>query len=140
VTIDAAGAATRRIALPPEGSHSDLAVLADGTVLILDPAQARLLRAAPGETQATAWASLRERAEFPVALATDPAGRLVVLDRHGGGVVIVHPDGAAEARQIDAGWREGELRYPSGLCLDEVGRLFVADTDNGRVQMFQLAP
>jgi tripartite motif-containing protein 2/3/tripartite motif-containing protein 71 len=36
-----------------------------------------------------------------------------------------------------AGWGPGWFSYPKDICIDNLGRLFVADTFNQRVQVFQ---
>jgi hypothetical protein len=34
------------------------------------------------------------------------------------------------------GWKEGLLNYPSQLCVNDRGEIFVADTNNSRIQIF----
>jgi hypothetical protein len=53
--------------------------------------------------------------------------------------VILGADGSFRGRQAGTGWKEGSLRYPSGLCAGPAGTIFVADRENGRVQMFAVS-
>ncbi len=34
------------------------------------------------------------------------------------------------------GWKEGLLYYPSQLCINEKGEIFIADRNNNRIQIF----
>jgi hypothetical protein len=36
------------------------------------------------------------------------------------------------------GWNEGLLYYPSQMCLNEKGEVFIADRGNSRVQVFSI--
>ena len=46
------------------------------------------------------------------------------------------PDGAVVREWGEAGSEEGQFVEPVGLAIDAAGRVYVADTDNGRVQIF----
>ena len=128
----------RQIAFPPEaGFMADLDVDSGGTVFALESVGRRLWVARPGEDSFTPLTgSLKEEMAFPTAIAADAHGRVFVLDGNGGGVVIFGSDGSFRGRQLGRGWKEGSLRYPTGLCFDDSDTLFVADRDNNRVQLF----
>jgi hypothetical protein len=49
----------------------------------------------------------------------------------------VGKDGSFKGRKLRMGWKEGELRYPSDICLDDQGNVFIADRGNNRVQMYR---
>lgn len=68
----------------------------------------------------------------PLALAFDKAGKLYVTDANPiqQKVLVFGPDGNLE-RQINA-----SFAYPNGIAVDKDGRIFVADSNNGRVQVF----
>jgi hypothetical protein len=34
------------------------------------------------------------------------------------------------------GWKDGFLRYPAQLCVNDKGEVYVADRENSRVQIF----
>jgi len=36
------------------------------------------------------------------------------------------------------GWKEGSLNYPAQMCINRKGEIFVADTMNSRIQLFEL--
>jgi len=36
------------------------------------------------------------------------------------------------------GWNEGLLYFPSQMCINDNGEVFIADRDNSRVQIFSL--
>ncbi len=76
---------------------------------------------------------------FPTAIAVDGQGRIFLADQNGDGIVILGADGSFRGRQAGTGWKEGSLRYPSGLCAGPAGTIFVADRENGRVQMFAVS-
>ncbi|HXV77403.1 MAG TPA: NHL repeat-containing protein [Candidatus Polarisedimenticolaceae bacterium] len=140
LVTDAAGRVERRIGFAASAAFlSDVAVDPRGTVFAVDSVGRRLFRA---PTDASELSPLSETLEgdldFPTDLTADPLGRLLVSDRHGGGIVIVGFDGSFRGRQSSMGWRPGMLRYPSGLCVNGNGELFVADTGNNRVQVFRV--
>jgi hypothetical protein len=61
-----------------------------------------------------------------------------VVDQNGSGVVLLGRDGSFKGRKLKMGWKEGELRYPSDICLDDKGDVFIADRGNNRVQIFKV--
>lgn len=138
VQIAASGAVERSVALPAEARGlSDVATDGRGSIFALDGVARRIWVVRPGETAFTLLAGpLSEDLDFPGALEADPAGRLLVADLHGGGVVILGPDGSFRGRQSAHGWKEGLLRYPADLCSSGRGLVVVADRENQRVQVF----
>lgn len=138
VRLDAAGALEREIDLPAEARGAvDLAVDGRGSIFLLDGVGRRVFVTRAGETAfAPLSGSLAEDLDFPGAVDADASGRLLVTDEHGGGVVILGPDGSFRGRQSAYGWKEGLLRYPSDLCSNGRGLLAIADRENQRVQVF----
>jgi hypothetical protein len=136
--LDAGGALERSIDLPADSRGAvDVAVDGRGSILLLDGVGRRVFVARAGEAAFVPLsASLAEDLDFPGALEADPSGRLLVTDEHGGGVVILGPDGSFRGRQSAHGWKEGFLRYPSDLCSNGRGLLAIADRENQRVQVF----
>lgn len=141
VVLDPGGGLLRRIALPDgAGFFSDIAVDGRGAVYAVDSVGARLYVARQDDAAlAPLTPAMRAEMAFPTALAVDPQGRLFIADQHGGGIVIIGPDGSFRGRQAGPGWKEGTLRYPSGLCADGAGTLFVADRENNRIQAFAVS-
>jgi hypothetical protein len=140
VQISASGALERSIDLPAEARGlADVAVDGRGSILALDDIGGRVWVARPGENSFSPLSgSLAEDLDFPSALHADASGRLLVADGHGGGVVILGPDGSFRGRQSAFGWKDGFLRYPSDLCSNGHGLVAIADRENQRVQVFTL--
>lgn len=136
--LDAGGALERAIDLPAEARGPvDVAVDGRGAIFLLDGVGRKVFVARPGDTAfAPHSGSLAEDLDFPGALDADVSGRLLVTDEHGGGVVILGPDGSFRGRQSAYGWKDGLLRYPSDLCSNGRGLLAIADRENQRVQVF----
>ncbi len=65
-------------------------------------------------------------------------GRLLLVDQHGQGLVVLGLDGAFQGRFLAMGWSEGAVYYPSQLCVSDAGTAFVADRGNHRVQLFTM--
>jgi len=138
VVLDPAGAVQRQVPFPAESKFfSDLAVSAGGTVYLIDSVGRKVYSAPKGAAAiAPLSGSLAEDLDFPTSLEVDEGGNLLVVDQNGGGIVILGPDGSFRGRQLSMGWTEGRLRYPSQICVNGKGGLFVADRGNNRVQFF----
>jgi hypothetical protein len=52
--------------------------------------------------------------------------------------LVLSPAGGFLDRLSGRGWKEGQLQYPSQICINGQGRLSVADTLNNRVQIFEV--
>ena len=132
------GALERSVAFPADaGFPTDLTVDSRGTIYVLDGLRRTVYAARKDEKELSAFSkSLAEDLDYPSAIATDGAGHFFVADQNGGGIVILGPDGSFHGRQSAYGWREGYVRYPSGLCANGRGLLIVADRENQRVQVF----
>jgi DNA-binding beta-propeller fold protein YncE len=63
-------------------------------------------------------------------------GKLYLVDTNGNGVVLLGLDGSFLGRQLSLGWSDGQVNYPSQLCVTDGGELWVADRFNHRVQQF----
>jgi hypothetical protein len=81
---------------------------------------------------------LREYLDFPTSITTDNRGTIFIVDQNGSGIVLLGADGSFVGRQLTMGWNEGLLYYPSQMCINEKGEVFVADRGNSRVQIFTL--
>jgi DNA-binding beta-propeller fold protein YncE len=127
----------RQIGLPAaDGFFSDLTVDPQGTIFVLNSVTATVYAAARDAAAFTPLKQgLKEYVNFPTALAADQ-GLIYVVDQNGGGIVILGKDGSFMGRKLRMGWREGELRYPADICLNDKGEVFVADRGNNRVQKY----
>ena len=121
------------------GFFSDLAVDFKGAIFLLDSVKSMVLVAAKdAKTFTPLTKGLREQLSFPTSLTTDSRGGLYVVDENGAGVVLLGQDGSFLGRQLAMGWNEGLLYYPSQMCLNEKGEVFIADRGNSRVQVFSV--
>lgn len=135
------GGTRRSIPFPAEtGFLSDLAIDDMGTVFVIDSVARRVFVARKSAAVfAPLTGMMKAEMAFPTAIAVDGQGMLFIADQHGGGIVILGPDGSFRGRQSGMGWKEGSLRYPTGLCFAGKGMLFVADRENSRVQVFAVS-
>lgn len=138
LVLDSSGKYQRHVPLPTGyGFVSDVTVDGKGTIYIVDSVNPAVYAAASDAKQFTPLGKgLQSHASFPTAIVVDGRGVLYVADQNGAGVVVVGQDGAVLGRQLAMGWTEGLLYYPSQMCLNEKGQMFIADRGNSRVQLF----
>jgi len=131
-----------------------------GTVLSDVPVEGRVsaLAAGPGETFYTAVAeraTIRRHSSdgrvqetwtlpgdgpkpvWPVGIAVEPGGDLMVLDRHTERVLVMDPTGAVKGFGARHGWEPGLLLLPAAIAVLPDGRVVVADQGNGRAEIFE---
>jgi sugar lactone lactonase YvrE len=140
LVLNPQGAYERRIPFP-DTAHlfSDLAVDFKGTVLLLDGTGGRVYAAAESADKFTLMADgLQAYGRFPARLTVDKRGRIYLSDRNGGRIIVLGQDGAYLGKISDHGWKPGLLSYPGQLCIGTGGHLFVSDTLNNRIQIFEL--
>jgi len=71
-------------------------------------------------------------------LGTDQEGNVYVSWANNGRIWVYTGDGRFLCSFGEFGTRVGEFASPGGLWIDSANRLYVADSGNGRVQLFQL--
>lgn len=137
VILDAQGRFARELALPARAIVTDVAVDAKGVIYLTDARAGEIWSG----TRSFALFSrkLREVLNWPAYLTTTGRGHLLVVDQNGDGLVVVGPDGSFQGRQLGIGWNDGLIYYPSQICADAKGDVFVADRNNNRVQAFTTA-
>jgi len=142
----------RVLVLNPEGKYqkqiqfpkdyeffSDLAIDSRGNILLIDCIKAMVFSATKDSNSFFPLTrSLREYLDFPTSLTTDKRGTIYIVDQNGSGIVILGQDGSYLGRQLTMGWTEGLLYFPSQMCVNEKGEVFIADRGNSRVQIFTL--
>jgi hypothetical protein len=129
---------SREIALPKEGSFTDIAVLASGRLYAVDAVAATLWFADdPDRSFRPLAPGARREMSFPTYVASDGRGSLWVVDRHASAIVVLGEDGSFLARARRYGRAEGLLNYPGQLCLT-ARHLFIADRNNNRLQAFAI--
>ena len=123
------------------GYFSDMSVNFKGDILLLDSVQARVLsvkkNAESFSPLSESVRNLKEYIRFPVSLTTDDRGRIFLIDRNGGHIIALGQDGSFLGWTSSFGWKEGLLNYPSQICINNAGKVFIADTHNNRVQIFE---
>jgi hypothetical protein len=136
--LDPGGRYVRQIRFPQEyGFFSDVAVDFRGTVLLIDGVDGKVFSAGKNSASfSRLTSSLKEYVRFPASLTTDDRGRIYLVDRNGASIIILGQDGSFLGRQSGMGWKEGSLNYPTQMCINKKGEIFVADTNNSRVQIF----
>ncbi len=82
----------------------------------------------------------------PRAAAADSQGRLYVLERGGHALRRVDPDGTIRtvAGTGKAGFKDGpalaaQLNSPKHICVDDAGRVYVADDTNAAIRCYDPA-
>jgi NHL repeat-containing protein len=138
LVVSPEGKFQRQIGLPTaDGFFSDLAVDPQGTIFILNSVTAMVYSASPNDKAFSALTKgLKDFVTFPTVITADKQF-LYIVDQFGSGIVVLGKDGSFKGRKLRLGWKEGELHYPSDVCLNEKGEVFVADRGNNRVQMYR---
>lgn len=134
--FDSTGAALGTFALPAvEGVTrvpAYVAVSPKGEVLVSDRGAGDVSRFSR-DGQFLGTVPVPDGGWHPLGLAFDPAGNLYVTDvtpdHHK--VVVLGPD-----YQVRTAVGEGQLFFPNSLAVDGNGRIWVADSNNGRVLAF----
>ncbi len=125
---------------------SKLAVQGD-SLLVVDPVLREVRRySAHGDLlgRPVRWKDGR----IPSAVATDESGRIFVADVAGHVISVLDSEGKQAGtlgrERPPAGFpqmrlEDGRLDYPNGLAVDDSGRVWVADSNNERMQLFDVA-
>lgn len=75
----------------------------------------------------------------PQAVAVDNrTGKMYVVDYMRHTVSVYGKDGKYLSEFGGLGWAEGWFQHPKDIAVDSAGRIFVADTFNDRIQVFQI--
>ena len=74
---------------------------------------------------------------FPNGIVVDKHGNVQVTDGNNGRVVVFDPQGKVVGG-VNRGVGEGDLGLPRGAAVDDAGRLFVADTMDHMVRVYDL--
>lgn len=119
---------------------SSVARAPDGSFLVVDALNFRVARFAPNGAWLGAFGFAGEAGGAfarPKGIAVDAGGRLYVSDAQRDAVLVFSADGTFECALGAGGTARGELALPAGLAVAS-GRLYVADSHNHRVQVFEL--
>ena len=140
LVLNSEGKYQKQIPFPKDyGFFSDLSVDSKGTLVLVDCVKAMVFSAAKdSNTFSPLTKNLREYLNFATSVTTDNRGTIFVVDENGSGIVILGQDGSFQGRQLNMGWSEGLLYFPSQMCVNEKGEVFIADRGNSRIQIFTL--
>jgi sugar lactone lactonase YvrE len=140
LVLNSEGKYQKQISFPKDyGFFSDLSVDSKGTLLLIDCVKAMVFSAPKdSNTFSPLTKNLREYLNFPTSITTDNRGTIYIVDQNGSGIVILGQDGSFRGRQLSMGWTEGLLYFPSQMCVNDNGEVFIADRDNSRIQIFTL--
>jgi sugar lactone lactonase YvrE len=140
LVLNSEGKYQRQIPFPKDyGFFSDLSIDSKGTLLLIDCVKAMVFSAAKDSTSFSPLTkNLKEYLNFPTSITTDTRGTIYIVDENGSGVVILGQDGSFQGRQLNMGWNEGFLYFPSQMSINDRGEAFIADRGNSRVQIFTL--
>ncbi len=116
-----------------------VAAAPDGSLVVADAGPRQVVRLAANGAPVGAPFPLAEGA-IPWRVVVGPDGGVFVLTRDGQ-VQRYTADGALLASWGTPGSQPGQFLYPRDIAVDSTGRVYVADTDNRRLQVFRaLAP
>lgn len=126
VAVDGAG----NVYVADSGNHRIRKVMPDGTVSTL-----------AGSTEGYAdGVGAQARFAYPVGVAVDNVGNVYVADHWNHRIRKITPDGTVTTLAgSDDGYAEGtgtaaRFTYPSGVAVDNVGQVYVADQGNHRIR------
>lgn len=112
----------------------------DGSFLVVDALHFRIARFAADGAWLGAFGSAGDTGgelARPKGIAVDGEGRIYVSDAQRDAVLVFAPDGSFEVALAQGGAEPGRLTMPAGIAV-EGRRLYVADSQNHRVQVFEL--
>jgi len=138
LVLNQEGNQIRSIEFPERyGFISDLAIDPIGNVFLLDSTLAVIYIASKESKSFSPFKNgLNDYINFPSNITIDAKGVIYLSDLAGGTISVIGQDGTFRGHQSGYGWKEGLLRYPSQICINDKGDFFVADRENNRVQMF----
>lgn len=139
IVADQAGKVLRQVKFPEgAGFISDLAVTQGGDILLVDSIKPAVYVAQKDAAQFQPLVKdLKDYVKFATYITTDSRGTVYVVDQNGGSILAMGLDGTVVGRQLELGWKNSLVYYPSQTCVNNAGEVFVADRGNSRVQIFE---
>jgi 4-amino-4-deoxy-L-arabinose transferase-like glycosyltransferase len=113
----------------------DLAVDREGQVYVLDSGHDLLFVFSPEGLLQSRWGD--DWGLFdPRGLDVDQDGYVYIANTGGNAILKISPQGQVVARYGSPGSGDGRLNQPTDVAVDGVGNLYVVDTENQRVQVW----
>jgi DNA-binding beta-propeller fold protein YncE len=113
-----------------------IAVDEEGQVYVVYSDHCLILVYGPGGDLLRQWDIPHGGAREGPHLAWGPEGLLYLVDPEGNQVLVFRSDGTLVQQWGESGGGPGQLRTPVDIAVDDQGRVYIADTDNHRVQRF----
>ena len=139
LVLDPMGMFIRSIDFPDDfGFMSDVSVDPFGTIYLIDSVNNQIFAAKVEENKFMTVGAPQIGASVFMTSVTSSDTSLFLVDRRQGRIVLIGFDGIILEQKFGAGYDNGQLRFPTALCLDSNRRLFIADQGNNRIQIFEL--
>jgi len=140
IQLEPGGSFLKSFPIPAKvGFPGDLTVDPLGRILILDSGGGAVYAIQKETGDSTLLnGNLETYINWPKGITTDSRGIIYISDQHGGALSVLGQDGVFQGSHLGPGWKESLLEYPSQVCINGKGELFVADRENSRVQVFRL--
>eukprot|EP00058_Branchiostoma_floridae_P019638 XP_002605128.1 hypothetical protein BRAFLDRAFT_80937 [Branchiostoma floridae] len=94
----------------------------------------------PTHTQGTPTCNMTKfgsiEGELPLSITVDKRGNIFIADKYNDRVLKYDKNGVYISSFGSRGTGAGYLYWPSGVCVDSLGRVIVVDSGNARVEMF----
>lgn len=142
LVFDQAGTPIGKL-VPPDtepGGRLPLYVALDpqGNVYVSDRFRSAIDRYSPSGDYLGTFEPRDHRPVDPLAVAFDKAGNFYVTDALKGQhrLLVYDPSGNLKLMLGKEGQELGEFSFPNGVAVDGRGNIYVADSNNGRVQIF----
>ena len=115
---------------------TDVAVAEDGSILVCDSGNHRLVWFSSDGTVLKIWGEKSGLFNHPEGVTIAEDGKVYVADWGNNAIQVLSPTGESLLTFGSRGIAPGELRGPTSICLEEGGYLLVVDSTNDRVQRF----
>ena len=122
-----------------DGRVTGLATSASGGFYVALGREATVLCYDAGRQLSSAWKipGVGPVPAWPVALAVEPGGDVLIVDRHASRLLVMDVGGKPVGIGSRRGWERGLLLFPNAVARLGQDRILISDTGNGRVQIFQ---
>ncbi len=132
------GLTVRNYAAPHEFNYPTDIAVGERAVVVLDSGGTRVRLMDLAGNLTGGFPAIHTAAERADGVGIDKKGNVYVSYFTTSEINVYSQDGLVLGSLGGAGFKFGEFYAPRGLWIDPMGQLYVVDTDNARVQIFQL--